>query len=184
MPETPNQQNAESTAKVPTTAPASVLEYSAQSGVSSYAIDIPQSLLETELPGIAIAVQDLGRFAVVLQVPAEPDVPNSIDNNGPADFRSATLPQPLNAIDAAVTYQAALQRTTRCYAEVMPVIALDHEPNEAFRRVCASLDVQLAVVGQALVNELLRLTSEVSGYTWPTGEQVEAEKKAIKVSWE
>ena len=53
MPETPNELNVGSTAKFQSTAPASILEYSAQSGVSGYAIDGPQYRSATMVAGLS-----------------------------------------------------------------------------------------------------------------------------------
>ena len=147
-----------------------------------YAIEIPQSLVERNLQAIAVAVRDLGRFAVVLPYHADlNEDPGERDDIGGPDL--PPTPHPLRAIDAAVSYEAALRQWTRCYAVVMPVMVLDTEPGHAFRQSCASLDVQIAKAGPALFTELQRLTSQVGGYTWPTAKQVEEEGFAITGAW-
>lgn len=159
-----------------------IREHLRNAGILGYAIEIPQRFLETELPGVAVAVQDLGRFAIVLQcsgdVNAGVGAPDLAGQQGPP-----TPPHPLHAIDAAVSYEVALRRLTRCYAEVMPVMALNTEPTAAFRRSCVSLEVHIAKAGPDLVAELRRLASQVEGCTWPSAEQFKEEGPAITAAW-
>ena len=109
----------------------SIVGYLEKAGVVGYAIEIPQSLVETNLQAIAVAVRDLGRFAVVLPYHADLDEdPGERDDIGGQDL--PPTPHPLRAIDAAVSYEAALRQWTRCYAVVMPVMVLDTEPGHAF----------------------------------------------------
>ena len=180
MPNTPQPPHAQFAEK--RDAINSIVGYLEKAGVVGYAIEIPQSLVETNLQAIAVAVRDLGRFAVVLPYHADlNEYPGERDDIGGPDL--PPTPHPLRAIDAAVSYEAALRQWTRCYAVVMPVMALDTEPGHAFRRTCISLDVQIAKAGPALFTELQRLTSQVGGYTWPTAKQVEEEGFAITGAW-
>ena len=119
----------------------SIVEYLEKAGVVGYAIEIPQSLVENETCRPSPwRFRDLGRFAVVLPYHADlNEDPGERDDIGGPDL--PPTPHPLRAIDAAVSYEAALRQWTRCYAVVMPVMVLDTEPGHAFRRTCISLDV-------------------------------------------
>ena len=89
-----------------------------------YGVQIPQSLLETDLPSMAIAIRNVGRFAVVLD-PATAASGDGPSHQTPESSSQSEIASPLAAIGAAIIYQSVLHHRTRCYAEVMPVLALE-----------------------------------------------------------
>ena len=123
-----------------------------------YGVQIPQSLLETDLPSMAIAIRNVGRFAVVLD-PATAASGDGPSHQSPETTSQSASASPLAAIGAAIIYQSVLHHRTRCYAEVMPVLALEGRiPDDSLLRAADRLDVQVVMYHQSVISELERLS--------------------------
>ena len=149
-----------------------------------YGVQIPQSLLETDLPSMAIAIRNVGRFAVVL------DPATAASGDGPSHQSAETTSQsasasPLAAIGAAIIYQSVLHHRTRCYAEVMPVLALEGRiPDDSLLRAADRLDVQVVMYHQSVISELERLSRLVHGHTRPASAHIDIENVALMNVWQ
>ena len=141
-----------------------------------YGVQIPQSLLETDLPSMAIAIRNVGRFAVVLD-PATAASGDGPSHQSPETTSQSASASPLAAIGAAIIYQSVLHHGTRCYAEVMPVLALEGRiPDDSLLRAAERLDVQVVMYHQSVISELERLSRLVHGYTRPASAHIDIEK--------
>ena len=149
-----------------------------------YGVQIPQSLLETDLPSMAIAIRNVGRFAVVLD-PATAASGDDSSHQTPESSSQSEIALPLAAIGAAISYQSVLHHRTRCYAEVMPVLALEGRiPDDSLLRAADRLDVQVVMYHQSVISELERLSRSVHGYTRPASSHIDIENVALMNAWQ